>query len=157
MYYYIKQIRQVLQDNIPLDKIAHYLMGDVENIPEPVANGGFILITPSSSDIRVADSQRDEVRGQVDVIVGVQVRNNYQEEDYVTDHVMDCLSIMDGTDDNGQPSNTSVVGILRRRINNTWLNQDSFTIDYANQRDEAYIYAIKLTVTIYDQRNRNNS
>lgn len=156
LYKYCKKIKELLEASIPSDRIAYYLFGDVRNIPKEVAERGFILIRPISSTTTNADTQRDLINGAIEVYVGVQTREFLQEDDYGTPHVVECLDIMEGIDSNGNMRNDTVIATLRSNINTTWLGQSGFDIEYENQREEQYIYAIKLTITVSDMRNRNN-
>lgn len=156
MYYYVNKIKELLETSIPSDKIGHYLVGTIENIPKEVASQNFILLRPIASNVGVADTQRDGVSGSIEIYVGTDIRNNWDEDGYTTQFLLECMSIMEGTDDNGVLDPKSIVGILRSNICRYWINQNSFELDYTNQRDEEYTYTIKLTIEIYDQRNRNN-
>jgi len=155
MFYYVNKLKEILEQNLG-DKVGYYLVGTIENIPKEVASSNFILLRPVSSIIEVADTQRDSVRGLIEVYVGTDIRKNWDEDDYTTAFLVDCMDIMEGTNDNGVLNTNTVLAQVRQNICSSWINQSSLEVDYTNQRDEEYTYTIKLTVEIYDQRNRNN-
>lgn len=157
MIYYLNKIRDLLRAGISEDKVKYIIIGEPQNIPTDVAELGFILIIPGEEVTTPADSQRDQSVLPVDIVAGVSVREDYNSTDYDQEYLISSLDVLEGIDDNGNLKEDTVKYILRKYLTSIGLNQPEMTIDPTNQRAEQYIYAAKLSTTIYDQRNRYNN
>lgn len=154
MFYYCEKIKTLLEAGIPQDRVNYYILGSAENIPQEVAERGFIQIVPTTSTTNIADNTKDETIGSIDVIVGVLIRELWNGSAYDNAHFIEVGDIMEGKDANGNLKSDTVKAILRKNINSLGLNQSELIADYSDQRDESYIYSAKFTLQIYEQNIR---
>lgn len=155
MKYYLDEIQSVISAGIPKSRVRYYIQGEPQNIPKEVAEQGFILLVPLSESINAADTSRDEATGVIRIVVGIQVREDYNRSDYTQEHLMRCLDIFEGRAKDGTLKTDTVLHLLRQAVTDIGLNEESLEVDYSNQRDELYIYAIGCELTFYDQRTRS--
>lgn len=158
MYKYVTKIRELLKAGIPASKIEYYYIGNPRNISSAEAERGFVIIDPQPITTTIADNWNDSEEGEIDVIVGVQSRSNNnmirETEGDDQEALLEAMELMEGVDSNGNLKTDTVKYILRNNITKIGINQPTMVTDYTNQRDENYIYAIKLTITTYEQRQR---
>jgi hypothetical protein len=115
MKYIIDQIKTVIQAGLGT-KIQYYYIGRPQILPKEVAMRGYIAIDPMSDETSLTQTQTDMGVYRVMVMVGRDVRNEWNQLPQKVGTTKWLMEIVQNTDDAGLLKTDTIKYILRNNL-----------------------------------------
>lgn len=109
-----KKIRDLLKDNLPINRVRKFYIGDITMVPQSVLP--CITISPVKTDINVIDNQRDAFTQSIDIALIIDVKKDLSSDLSITTGTEFLLKTMEEEDGAGQLKTDTILYILRHNI-----------------------------------------
>lgn len=115
MKYIVNQIKNAIESGLG-NKIGYYYIGRPDILPKEVASRGYVCISPISDVTELVQTQTDRGIYTIMVIVGRDVRNEWNQLPQKVGTTKWLMDIVQNTDENGILKVDTIKYILRNNL-----------------------------------------